>query len=290
MLLKKSLKAKKKILASQLSNARSRINEQQLEQELSQYFKSLEKEVQSQLEIYYNDTLLLQGQINIITSPIVNSHETYYGIIEDHIRKEYGLGQDEANRLVKTIAPSVVSQALTPTIRSRGLFGTLKWSEEELLRKSFIASENTLNRVDENINQILSDGYKSGKGIDVVAQNITRRFDQLSTWESKRIARTEIHTAHNQGIMRTYTDLGVEYTQWIAADDDRTRDSHIEVNGEIIPFGETYSNGLEYPGDTNGPIEEWINCRCSHAPFIIPEGYMAPPFSPFREEDLIKIQ
>ena len=91
--------------------------------------------------------------------------------------------------------------------------------------------------------------------------------------------------------MRIYNEVGVEYTQWIAADDDRTRESHLEVDGEIIPLGGKYSNGLEYPGDTNGPIEEWINCRCSNAPFVIPYGFMAPPgMERFREEDLVKIK
>ena len=90
--------------------------------------------------------------------------------------------------------------------------------------------------------------------------------------------------------MKTYEKLNVEYTQWIAADDDRTRESHIEVDREIIPMGGTYSNGLQYPGDTSGPIEEWINCRCSNAPFVMPYGYMAPPgMAQFREEDLIPI-
>jgi hypothetical protein len=64
----------------------------------------------------------------------------------------------------------------------------------------------------------------------------------------------------------------------------------VEVDGEIIPMGGTYSNGLQYPGDMSGPIEEWINCRCSNAPFVIPYGYMAPSFSPFREDDLIPIE
>ena len=91
--------------------------------------------------------------------------------------------------------------------------------------------------------------------------------------------------------MRTYETMNVNYTQWIAADDDRTRESHAEINGEIIPMGGTYSNGLQYPGDTSGDIEEWINCRCSNAPFVVPYGYMAPPDKEqFREEDLIPIK
>jgi uncharacterized protein with gpF-like domain len=90
--------------------------------------------------------------------------------------------------------------------------------------------------------------------------------------------------------MDKYQEFDIEYTMWIAADDERTRESHLEINGEIIPIGNEYSNGLKFPGDTDGDIEEWINCRCSNAPYVIPYGYAAPPFSPFREEDLIKIR
>ena len=42
--------------------------------------------------------------------------------------------------------------------------------------------------------------------------------------------------------------------------------------------------------DTSGDIEEWINCRCSNAPYVMPRGMMAPPgMEQFREEDLIPI-
>ena len=153
-----------------------------------------------------------------------------------------------------------------------------------------IASKRTLARVTGDLNQIITDGYTSGKGINVVANMLTRRFDQLETWEAKRIARTEIHNSHNQGVMRIYNEVGVEYTQWIAANDDRVRESHEEIDGEIIRIGDKYSNGLAYPGDTSGPIEEWINCRCSNAPFVIPYGYIAPGDKvQFYEDDLIKI-
>ena len=169
------------------------------------------------------------------------------------------------------------------------LFGTLEYTEERLSDYTFTASQNTLNRVDSNINEILTTGYREGKGINEVSRRITERFDQLRTWEANRIARTEIHTSQNMGIMNSYESLGVEYTQWTAAHDSRTRRSHIDIDGEIIPFGGTYSNKLRFPGDTSGPIEEWINCRCANAPFVMPVGMMAPSFSPFRESDLIPI-
>ena len=173
--------------------------------------------------------------------------------------------------------------------RDNELFATDPKAERDLLNRTFRASEQTMNRVDNQINNIITEGYRSGKGINDIGNQLTKRFDQLASWEARRIARTEVNTSHNTATYDTYKELGMEYTQWIAASDDRTRDSHVEVDGEIIPIGATYSNGLQFPGDMSGPIEEWINCRCSNAPFIIPYGYMAPSFSPFKEEDLIPL-
>ena len=277
---------------------RSANNEKQLQQELSRFFKKISEEVLSNLEEYWSEYHLLQGQIQLIIQPINDAETEYNSILEKYIRREYTLGTHEAKRLVDLTLTKQANKSIFDKLRKKvnikatryNLFGTLKDAEEELLERTFTASKRTLARVTRNINEILTKGYTSGKGINVIAQAMTTRFNQLETWEAKRIARTEIHNAHNNAVMKTYETLGVEYTQWVAADDDRTRDSHVELNGEIIPMGGTYSNGLQYPGDTNGDIEEWINCRCSNAPFVMPYGMMAPPgMEQFREEDLIPI-
>ena len=294
ILLNKNQKLKRKLLIAALNNARSRNNEKQLELALRRYFKGLREEVLNNLEEYWSEYQLLQGQIDLIIAPVLDSHEQYYQILEKHNKREYQLGNAEAKRLI-SIANDKHSDKSIRRLkgyikRVDDLFGTIKWSEDDLLQKTFIASKRTLARVTSDLNQIITDGYTSGKGINVVANMLTRRFDQLETWEAKRIARTEIHNSHNQGVMRIYDEVGVEYTQWIAANDDRVRESHEEIDGEIIRIGDKYSNGLAYPGDTSGPIEEWINCRCSNAPFVIPYGYIAPGDKvQFYEDDLIKI-
>ena len=292
MLLK--MNQQRKLLIAQLNKAISTNNEKQLERAISRYFKDLRKEVLDNLEEYWSEYNLLQGQVDLIIAPVNDSHERYYNILAKHDRKEYQLGQDEAKRLIKIVNENTAMKAWKPNLKRipsvKPFFKPMKWAIDDLLNKVFIASQRTLARVTSDLNQIITDGYKSGKGINVVANMLTTRFNQLETWESKRIARTEIHNSHNQGVMRIYDEVGVEYTQWIAANDDRVRESHEEINGEIIRIGDTYSNGLEYPGDTSGPIEEWINCRCSNAPFVMPYGYAAPSDKvQFREEDLVKI-
>ena len=231
-------------------------------------------------------------------SPIHEAHKEYYEIIRKYKLREYQLGKAEAKRLTKRANKDRVALKAVTTLGIQGfvdkdknnLFGTIPKAEQDLLNRTFKTSQNTLNRVDNQLNQIISEGYREGKGINKVANDITKRFDQLANWEARRIARTEINTSHNQATRDQYREDGVEYTQWIAAGDDRTRDSHVDVDGEIIPIDGKYSNGLAFPGDTSGPIEEWINCRCSNAPFVVPYGFMAPSFSPFREDDLIKVE
>ena len=287
------------ILASQLSNARSRNNERQLERALARFFAKLGDEVIKQLNDIYNDNLLV-GQAELIVKPIQEAQAEYYHILQKYDKREYKLGQAEAQRLVRLSQRGYSFKAIKPKVKldkRYSLFGTLRGAEEDLFERVFLASQQTMARVEQSIMTILLDGYKSGKGIDYVANQINQRFTQLETWESRRIARTEIHNSHNTAVYDSYKEMDIEYTMWVTSHDDRVRGlketdtaDHVELDGEIIRVGDTYSNGLKYPGDTDGPIEEWINCRCANAPFNMPYGYTAPPQEQFKETDLIKIK
>jgi len=156
--------------------------------------------------------------------------------------------------------------------------------------KTFIASQKTMDRIIGDVMESLSKSYAQGLGIDKAADVLEEKFVSMENYELRRIARTEINQAQNKGAFYTEQELGVEYHQWIATIDGRQRESHEILNGEIVRVGEPFSNGLLYPGDTSGDIEEWINCRCREVPFLMPEGYMAPPgVLCFYEEDLVRI-
>jgi len=143
----------------------------------------------------------------------------------------------------------------------------------ELLRqikdKTFVASQHTLDRMIGDIMENLSMSYQEGLGIVKAADNLKEVFENMETFELTRIARTEINSAQNIGAHSTMEELGIEYKQWWSALDDRTRDEHADLHGEVVRTDETFSNGLMYPGDTSGPIESWINCRCRTVPYIL---------------------
>lgn len=81
-----------------------------------------------------------------------------------------------------------------------------------------------------------------------------------------RIARTEGHriqTTATMDAMIDAKDKGADVVkQWDSTLDDRTRESHRQVDGEIRELDEKFSNGLDYPG-VGGSAAEVVNCRCA---------------------------
>jgi HK97 family phage portal protein len=93
------------------------------------------------------------------------------------------------------------------------------------------------------------------------ARGIRDMFDEFSLARSLTIARTETASAQNAASMEGYAQSGVvEKKEWLAVQDDVTRDSHSMVDGDTVSLGGLFANGLMFPGDPNGPPEEVINC------------------------------
>jgi uncharacterized protein with gpF-like domain len=76
------------------------------------------------------------------------------------------------------------------------------------------------------------------------------------------------HLSWLQAIEQLGVDEDSVTWTWIATDDDRTRDSHADmddqqVTGMDTPFISGDGCELLYPGDWTAPPEETCNCRCS---------------------------
>jgi len=302
---------KTELTYSKVEHLLSQYYEDQLAKEVSKIFQEMEYRVINNLAEYYNPEVMFKAHTDLILAPIHEMHKQYYELLCKYKIREFDKSRASGKRIVErlinfrrrgniiskqyTVLKADINDAVSSTITKDKLFGTSPDVHENLETRTYQLSEKTLARVDSQINDIIVNGYEEGMGIDKVSRDIRRRFGQLKTWESVRIARTEIHNSQCLGIIKGYDDMGVEYIQWSTARDSRVRglrpkDSadHIHMEGEIIRMGGVFSNGLMYPGDMAGPAAEIINCRCQALPFIIPYGYIAPPdMAQFREDDLI---
>lgn len=262
------------------------------------YLKILEEDLKKSLSLFFNqiEVDILKSLDNGLSNvdQIINEYiEEYYDLIYSYNLKAFDNGveytslitslKEKENNVLKSIKEFI-------KFNVDELFGYSKDVYNDLKNQTFQSSAATMVRVNKNINQILADGYKTGLGNREIGNNIKKEFQGLKTWETERIATTEINSAQNLGAYQQYNADKISYHQWLSANDKLTRRSHLELDGEIVEVGTPFSNGLLYPGDRNGPISEWINCRCTTVPFIMPYGYMAPPgMSVFRESDLIGI-
>lgn len=112
----------------------------------------------------------------------------------------------------------------------------------------------------------VSRGIATGMTFKQVAQQLSGHT-KIGYNNAIRIARTEGHRIQCQaGMDACYKakDRGANVVkQWDATLDAKTRESHVQVDGEIKELDEKFSNGLMFPGDPSGGAAEVINCRCA---------------------------
>lgn len=111
----------------------------------------------------------------------------------------------------------------------------------------------------------------AGEGIDKISKRIQNVIN-IQKNRATTIARTETTKAVSKGRQIGFDqakELGIKFKkQWSSAHDGRTRETHRQLDGEVVENDKTFSNGLQYPGDSNGRKDEIINCRCAMIPIL----------------------
>jgi hypothetical protein len=122
------------------------------------------------------------------------------------------------------------------------------------------------------------DGESENETIPQIAKRIRQKTGGvIAAARSLVIARTETHAAAVAASDEAVRALDIDaelQREWIAAIDNRTRETHIDANGQIRGMAEPFEVGaadLIRPGDPAGPAAEVIHCRC-----VL--GYVTPDF------------
>lgn len=154
----------------------------------------------------------------------------------------------------------------------------LDYVQQEAIRRRITDVTETTRR---QIVNAVDRGYQDGVGTDAIARSVRGVVDGLAAYRADAIARTETHGAANYGSDAAAKLTGLPLRrEWLAAQDERTRDTHAEANGQIVGPEEPFQVGnafLMYPGDPAGPPEEVINCRCALG-YVVDDGLdMADP-------------
>lgn len=87
-------------------------------------------------------------------------------------------------------------------------------------------------------------------------------FLELFSTRSKQFAASMAGMAINFGAKEGATAAGAGTKTW-QVNSGNPRSSHAVMSGETVPIGESFSNGMEWPGDPEGGAAEVANCSCS---------------------------
>lgn len=119
------------------------------------------------------------------------------------------------------------------------------------------------------INAELLQAIESGESIGKMSERLMRVTD-MNKSAAIRNARTMTTAFENLGRldgMKKMQDNGTTLQkEWLATLDDKTRDSHAELNGQKADINEPFHSSLGdimYPGDPSAEPSNFYNCRCT---------------------------
>ncbi|MCX5189029.1 phage minor head protein [Streptomyces sp. NBC_00268] len=128
-------------------------------------------------------------------------------------------------------------------------------------------------RLAEAAREELAAGVDAGEDIEQLRARLRERFTregaQLGEAREERIARTEAGRAWNTATLGAARDAtgspAPVVKQWLTRHDDRVREDHARVDGQIRLLDEQFSVGgvkMDAPHDPTAPASQCVNCRC----------------------------
>ena len=119
------------------------------------------------------------------------------------------------------------------------------------------------------INSQVLQGIIQGESIPNISKRIMN-VQNMNKDAAIRSARTIVTGAENKGRMDSYQraqDDGIILEkEWLAAIDSRTRDWHVELDGQTRPIDKPFENAIGkimFPGDPSADGANVYNCRCT---------------------------
>ncbi len=138
-------------------------------------------------------------------------------------------------------------------------FNISKSRKEALAKRAELIGTSVNTTTSERLEQIISQALDEGKGTYEISSLIRNFYAEVPVWRADMIARTEATNANNEGLIEGYKQSGIAtHKEWVATQDDRTREEHLALDGEVVPVDSEFSNGLDFPQE--------VNCRCVIAP------------------------
>lgn len=226
-----------------------------------------------------------KAMLDEVTFQLSHVNETATAYINNQLPEIYTINYN-------AVAPEALSVGIRFDIRDAHTIKRLILDGEIELPKTKIDIPKDMQWNKKQINSSVLQGILQGESIDKIAGRI---YDVVGKNKQSAIrnARTMITSAENHGRIDSYQDLAekgvIEKKVWMSTPDDRTRPSHIDMDGEEQDINAIFSNGCMFPGDGKGPPEEVWMCFPAETS-IATDCDIISSYKRWYDGDLIKIK
>jgi len=169
-------------------------------------------------------------------------------------------GQDAIDELV--------SQGLLFEIERPAL---QNWLATDLAERSHLINRTTATQMQGIIDQAVAEG----QGVQEISYRLQENFTGLEAGRARAISQTEVGRAANRATLEGYGQAGVEQKEWVSARDANVRDTHAEMDGQVVALDGMFDSPSGAHADAPGFFGiagEDINCRCVMAPLATGEA------------------
>lgn len=256
-------------------------NLQLLQEELTNLYKECFKQARKELKEVeeitkqYKDTMTkkerqelwkekqrLISMLNRLTDDIQNVNQLAVEMINDNILNTYIENYNYAMYDMER----VTGFNLDTRLYNREILKELAIKNDSKYFKIAIDNITDKSRIYKELKRNFIQAIVLGETPEQIAKRV-KRVTGKNLNSSMRIARTETTRLESKGRYDMYKkgeDMGIKLKKkWISTIDNRTRHSHLYLQGEIVGLDEKFSNGLLRPADKGGRPEEVVNCRCT---------------------------
>lgn len=112
---------------------------------------------------------------------------------------------------------------------------------------------------------VFSEWFSNEETLSDLVKRVDEAYDGIESWRAETIANTETAKAMQSAKMESYEQMGIPTKVWSWAPGIKggVREDHASMDGEEVPMGTAFSNGMDMPLDPNADASEVINCNCS---------------------------
>lgn len=220
-------------------------------------------------QIFRSDAM--QAKIDDLTSRAVNADKQAMAMVNDQLPETYATSYNFGGYKGEVLANAAGYDYTGFTIINQDAVKTLMKDNPDLIPWKpdvDVTEDKKWNR--EKIQEAVLQGVVKGDSMDDVAKRLLPVVN-MDKNAAIRTARTAVNGIENKGrkdATERVKEAGIPMVErWSCTHDDRTRDTHILLDGTEPNEKGQYGEGildtlLEYPGDPAGDPEEVYNCRC----------------------------